>query len=132
MIIIVGIVWVGALEALFLWHIVKAHATGAQLRGLLLLVRGLLLLVDVFLCVELRHMSSQRIQLGLSCRDLAVLGLQLTQSAQDGQELRATFWHMVEARDSQISEDLLDWFRPVARALVERIQQLSLLVLDEK
>ena len=125
MIIIVGIFWVGALEALFLWHIVKAHATGAQLRGLLLLV-------DVFLCVELRHMSSQRIQLGLSCRDLAVLGLQLTQSAQDGQELRATFWHMVEARDSQISEDLLDWFRPVARALVERIQQLSLLVLDEK
>ena len=125
MIIIVVIFWVGALEALFLWHIVKAHATGAQLRGLLLLV-------DVFLCVELRHMSSQRIQLGLSCRDLAVLGLQLTQSAQDGQELRATFWHMVEARDSQISEDLLDWFRPVARALVERIQQLSLLVLDEK
>ena len=125
MIIIVGIFWVGALEALFLWHIVKAHATGAQLRGLLLLV-------DVFLCVELRHMSSQRIQLGLSCRDLAVLGLQLTQSAQDGQELDAVFWQMLEAIEYQIFEGLLDWFRPVARALVERIQQLSLLVLDEK
>ena len=125
MIIIVGIGYFRALAALFLRHIVIAHATGAQLRGLLVLV-------DVYLCVELRHTLPQQIQLGLSRRDLAVLGLQLTQSAQDGQELDAVFWQMLEAIEYQIFEGLLDWFRPVARALVERIQQLSLLVLDEK